>query len=85
MWEKRCYKDGIPDEVPHGLIGKGRAPSYKEIAIAILKNDHHLKSLGFTVKESPMVRELRAGRKAEIEKKVSGQSSIFDAIEGKMR
>lgn len=85
MWENRCYENGIPDEVPHGLIGKGRAPSYKEIAIAILKNDHHLKSLGFTVKESKMVKELRAIRNAKLEFEASGQSSIFDAIEGKMK
>ena len=85
MWESRCYKDGIPDYVPSGLIGKGRVPSYKEIALAILKNDHHLKCLGFTVKESSLVKELRASRKAEIEKNESGQTSIFDAIEGKIK
>ena len=36
-WEQRCYKDGIPDEVP--LEISHRAPSYKAIAMAILKND----------------------------------------------
>lgn len=83
MWENRCYKDGIPDEVPIGLIGKGRAPSYKEIAIAILKNDHHLKSLGFSVKESDLVKQLRASRNAAIDKKNSGQVTLFDVLEGK--
>jgi hypothetical protein len=37
MWEARCYKNGIPDDVPKEIFD--RAPSYKAIAIAILKND----------------------------------------------
>lgn len=49
-WEKRCYQMGIPDEVPNEI--KHLAPNYKMIAIAILNNDHCLKSLGFTPKES---------------------------------
>lgn len=36
-WEKRCYHEGIPDDVPKEIFDK--APSYKAIAIAILKND----------------------------------------------
>ena len=40
-----------------------RAPSYKAIAIAILKNDHNLHSLGFAQKESPMVNDLIRIRK----------------------
>ena len=46
-WEQRDYSDGIPEEVPDGLM-RGLAPSYKEIAIALLKNDVGLLSLGFT-------------------------------------
>lgn len=37
MWERRCYPDGIPDEVPTEIFT--RAPSYRLIAHAILKND----------------------------------------------
>lgn len=51
-WERRCYKDGIPDELPDTLESLDRVPSYRKIAIAILKNDPSLKSLGFTPKES---------------------------------
>lgn len=40
MWEKRCYVDGLPDEVPHEIFD--RAPSYRLIAHAILKNDSSL-------------------------------------------
>lgn len=37
MWERRCYSNGIPDEAPKEI--DDRVPSYKRIAIAILKND----------------------------------------------
>ena len=49
-WEKRCYNKGIPDEAPIGLVDK--VPSYQKIAIALLKNDFNLKSLGYKTKES---------------------------------
>jgi len=44
-WEKRCYKKGLPDDVPKEIFDK--APSYKKIALAILNNEHSLESLGF--------------------------------------
>ncbi len=50
MWQRRCYKGGIPDETP--LEIESKVPSYKRIVKAILSNDHQLKSLGFTPKES---------------------------------
>lgn len=37
QWEQRCYHEGIPDEAPLEVFDK--VPSYKKIAIAILKND----------------------------------------------
>lgn len=37
MWRDRCYKDGLPDDVPREIFDL--APSYKKIAIAIFKND----------------------------------------------
>jgi len=49
-WEQRCYHDGIPDEAPNEI--SDMVPSYKRIAIAILRNDYSLKSLGFTPKTS---------------------------------
>lgn len=45
LWESRCYSEGIPDEAPQEI--SDMVPSYKRIAIAILKNDYSLKSLGF--------------------------------------
>ena len=47
-WRARCYSDDIPDEAPKKVMQSGRAPSYKAIAIALLKNDLHLYSLGFS-------------------------------------
>lgn len=45
-WESRGYAQGLPDEVPAELERLGLAPSYKAIAVAILRNDHALLSLG---------------------------------------
>lgn len=49
-WKKRCYHEDIPDESPTEILEK--VPSYKRIAMAILKNDYPLQSLGFTPKKS---------------------------------
>ena len=38
-WKLRGYPDGIPDEVPERLMYLGKAPSYRQISIAILSND----------------------------------------------
>jgi predicted phosphoadenosine phosphosulfate sulfurtransferase len=47
VWEERCYKDGIPDDIPKRLSDSMRVPSYKAIAMAILQNDLALYTLGF--------------------------------------
>ena len=52
MWEDRCYSIGIPDEVPPRISQLNKAPSYKELCSAILKNDVRLKSLGFSFKKT---------------------------------
>lgn len=49
-WEQRCYRAGIPDEAPAEIADK--VPSYKSIALALLKNDLNLTGLGYTAKES---------------------------------
>lgn len=51
-WENRCYQNGLPDIAPRELESKSLVPSYHRIAIAILKNDVTLKTLGFTPKKS---------------------------------
>lgn len=47
-WEIKCYKEGIPDEAPLRLEQLNKVPSYRRIVKAILKNDIHLESLGFS-------------------------------------
>jgi len=61
LWEHRCYFSGIPDEVPKEI--NELCPSYKRIALAILKNDVTLKSLGFTPKVSQCYNQIK---KAEL-------------------
>ena len=51
-WKKKGYSNDIPDEVPERLATLNKAPSYKAICIAILKNDHNLKTLGYEGKKS---------------------------------
>ena len=51
-WRERGYSQDIPDEVPDALMDERLAPSYKAIAIAILKNDHHMTALGFAAPRS---------------------------------
>lgn len=51
-WKSQGYASGIPDEAPDVLVKQNLAPSYKAIAMAILKNDHNMESLGFTPKKS---------------------------------
>lgn len=52
VWESRGYEEGLPDQVPAGLMEDNLAPSYKKIVFAVLKNDHTLQSLGFIPKQS---------------------------------
>ena len=51
-WKKKGYSKDIPDDAPERLMQLNKVPSYKAICIAILKNDHCLKSLGFQPKIS---------------------------------
>ena len=57
-WKAKGYLSDIPDEVPRLLEQSGRAPSYKAIAIAILKNDFSFQSIGFSRKESEISLQL---------------------------
>lgn len=56
--ERRCYFNDIPDEVSHLIQASNRAPSWKAIAMAILRNDHNLHSLGFQTIEPKIFWEL---------------------------
>ena len=73
VWEERCYKNGIPDEVPDGIMQSMRAPSYKAIAMAILNNDLYLSSLGFQPHVSHWYRAIKTN-----EKKNNNQIEMFE-------
>lgn len=65
-WKARGYSDDIPDEVPAVLMAEGLAPSYKAIAIALLRNEPALESLGFSAPRSQfydMLKRLEFERK----------------------
>jgi predicted phosphoadenosine phosphosulfate sulfurtransferase len=65
IWEGRCYANGIPDVVQKRLENSGRVPSYRSIAIAILKNDFTLKSLGFAQRETATSSALLSAAKTD--------------------
>lgn len=46
------YPLDIPDECPHELMVEGLVPTWKAIAIALLRNDMHLTALGFSAPQS---------------------------------
>lgn len=71
-WEQRCYPDGLPDEAPAEI--SDMVPSYKRIAIAILRNDHSLKYLGFTPPKSKFYTILKGIEIRQREKSKSIQS-----------
>lgn len=71
------YSNGIPDEVPSRLMELRKAPSYKAICIAILKNDITLKSLGFQPKISKYYHILKS---IELKDKTPKQLNFFDYV-----
>jgi len=76
-WELRCYYNGIPDEVPVRIHQLNKAPSYKAICLAILKNDYQLKTLGQTVKVSKYYHELKRIELNKRYKNIPKQLTLF--------
>lgn len=80
-WEGRGYSSGIPDEADMGIELAERAPSYRRICMAIMKNDVQLESLGYTrevcatymsIKREELIQR---GMESKIYKTVPGQLS----------
>lgn len=69
-WRQRGYPDDIPDEVPNALMAEQLAPSYKAIAICILRADMAMTGLGFTATPSPWYAELK---RVELSNRPGGQ------------
>lgn len=74
-WEERCYSDGIPDEVPAKIAASNRAPSYKAIAMCLLRNDFALKGMGFEGAYTDYYRQLKEARKMT----ETSQGNLFNA------
>lgn len=74
-WANRCYCEGIPDEVPPKIAASGRAPSYKAIAMCILRNDLMLRAIGFSEEEGALAKHLREAKKRQ-------ESSQYDLFGG---
>lgn len=53
-WESKGYSNGLPDEAPERLNALNKVPSFKAIALSILNNDHCLKGLGFSPKNTEL-------------------------------
>jgi predicted phosphoadenosine phosphosulfate sulfurtransferase len=47
-WEERGYPNGIPDEADNHLEADKKAPSWRRICKALLRNDYWCKGLSFT-------------------------------------
>ena len=47
-WQQRGYEKGIPQEADYRLEQDGKAPSWRKIVKALLRNDYWCKTLGFS-------------------------------------
>lgn len=84
-WKKQGYSEDIPDEVPSELMTHNLAPSYKALALAILKNDHGFESLGFLPQKSKWYSAIKKVEIAERERnRPSGEQrpKLFDLLCG---
>jgi predicted phosphoadenosine phosphosulfate sulfurtransferase len=51
-WMERGYPDGIPDEAPYAIEAARKAPSWRRVCKALLRNDYWAKGLGFSQHKS---------------------------------
>lgn len=51
-WVHRCYLNGLPDEVPKVIDNEHLAPSWKRVAMALLRNDMAMEALGNAPRQS---------------------------------
>jgi len=65
-WKTTVYLNDIPDVAPKRLEELNKVPSYRQVAIAIMKNDNQLKTLGYSPPYSKVYDELK---RSELESK----------------
>ena len=51
-WEERGYPEGIPDEADYHMEAARKAPSWRRVCKALLRNDYWCKGMGFTQHKS---------------------------------
>jgi predicted phosphoadenosine phosphosulfate sulfurtransferase len=66
-WKSKGYSDGITEEAPPRLEELCKAPSYRAVCMAILRNDVACVSLGFSRPKTP---EYMALKKVEINERI---------------
>jgi predicted phosphoadenosine phosphosulfate sulfurtransferase len=75
-WKRKGYSSGIPDEADSVLEAMNKAPSYRAICRAILRNDIALTTLGYSrpktdaymaLKRIELDERLRSSEAADIE------------------
>ena len=74
-WTRQGYNQGLPDEAPLKLEALNKVPSYRKICMAILKNDLHLVSLGYS---RPNCEEYGVLKRIELSER-SKAMNVFEA------
>lgn len=85
-WMDRGYEKGIPDEVDYKLEAARKAPSWRRVVKALLRNDYWCKGLGFTQHKSDayhkyldlMRRRREKWRLEEVDPSPGIQTTLFD-------
>lgn len=78
LWETRCYSEGLPDEAPNEI--DDMVPSYKRIAVAILKNDlTHIGVAPITTKYYGILKSIELN-KEYIKPKRMTQSELKESV-----
>lgn len=76
-WLEQGYQSGIPDEAPIKLEAMNKVPSYRKICMAILKNDIHLTTLGYS---RPICEEYGILKRIELSAR-SEAVNVFEAAQ----
>lgn len=80
-WESQGYETGLPDSAPPRLEAINKVPSYRKICKAILSNDLHLVSLGYSRPESVAYGAIKRAEIEQREKKMN----VFEATNERLK
>ncbi len=80
-WKSQGYPLDLPDEADSKLESLNMAPSYRAIVKAILKNDSHLQSLGYS---KPASFEYGVLKRIELSERAK-KMNVFDAAKARIK